>query len=676
MDAINTIVVNNAGNVVNPTTLAGQTVGSADFMTAFVNALSQGQMMTEQNGQTVDFAQLLENGALNGEEAELLKLLDGNVTMPEMTFVPQFNEGKNVVADNDAEILMNLQTTKMPQTDKMPEMPKIMATPVNNQTVDAENENAEMQVVTDTLKTNEVTENDVASKNVTSQTNSVGNNELSKEIAKNLIMTGDAKDFSAGYLSLISQSENAVDLQTILSSVGTLNGSVSQSLGLINAMEKAGISQFVGLNDDGETVGTLSAEQLVMLSTLAGNSSSKNSSGSTLVDLLLNENFGGMGNLNSMGVTALLGGFGDYSAESLMGMMSGTGGLNSVLSALKDDDNNNYSSLLGIDGFNSSNLLSSVFNTNNDKNDDVAIPMSAAIPIDALKQLANVKQRENISNLEKLAEAFENGEATVSKTTQFVLADNDVKNVAYKNQQEGVENAPQMTQETSVSDDNSQKDFSDADKLIYENNFNNAVREAKKNINRETKAVDNQSLPQFADIEAQTFESQNKIAQITRAVRDNVTASNVRQQTVEQISAKLTQKYETVETFSVKLTPEGLGDVVVNLEKTEEGIVLELVASKESTAKLLDSEMGELQSALSQFNAQVNEIRVAEPVNAQTQTNDGFLQQDFSEQFEQNQGTYRQGTPSYARARNTISEQSVENNEPVYRDNSKINTYI
>ena len=139
---------------------------------------------------------------------------------------------------------------------------------------------------------------------------------------------------------------------------------------------------------------------------------------------------------------------------------------------------------------------------------------------------------------------------------------------------------------------------------------------------------------------------------------------------------KLTQKYETVETFSVKLTPEGLGDVVVNLEKTEEGIVLELVASKESTAKLLDSEMGELQSALSQFNAQVNEIRVAEPVNAQTQTNDGFLQQDFSEQFEQNQGTYRQGTPSYARARNTISEQSVENNEPVYRDNSKINTYI
>ncbi|MBE6836847.1 MAG: flagellar hook-length control protein FliK [Ruminococcus sp.] len=714
MDAIKTIVVNNGGNVLNQTNLVNQTVGSADFMTAFVNALAQGQMNANQNGQTVDFAQLVAANAENGgQEADVLQMLAQNGTMPELLTVNQLPEMMTgiempkVLSGNEMPQIhtgnenpkVTVDTNLPESIEVLPEMTKpdslsqikahtlkleaeqvknapetVVAQTTGNQSPSTRNSYREISAV-ETLKTNGDTTPTLKTYDAkTPLAGNAGNNELSAEIAKNLIMTGNAKDFSAGYLSLISQSENAADLQTLLSSVGTLNGSVSQSLGLINAMEKLGITQFVGLSEDGEAKGTLTAEQLVMLSALADNSSSKNGSGSSLVDLLLDENFGGMGNLDSLGVTALLGGFGNYSAENLVSMMSGTGGLNSVLSAFSDNDDNN-SSLLGLGGLSSTNLISQIF-SGKDNKDETAIPMSTIIPLDALKQLANVKQKEDISKLEKLAEAFEKGDATVSKTTQYVMADNSVNKGNVTNQQVGVEYAPQMTQETFDSDVSSQKDFSEADILIGENNFANAVREAKKNVMRETKTDKNQNLPQYADVEAQTVDSQERISQFTRIVRENVTASNVRQQTVEQISAKLTQKYEEVETFSVKLNPEGLGEVTVNLEKTDDGIILELVASEKSTAQMLDKEMNELQSALSQFNAQVNEIRVAEPVQAQNQTNDGFLQQDFSEQFEQNQGNFREGTPRYVRARNTISEQSADISEPVYRDNSKINTFI
>lgn len=690
MDAINAIVVNNGAVTVNAeTVLNNQTIGSADFMTAFVNALTQGQTTVNQNGQTVDFAQLLQAGALNGKDADLMTMLGENQGDELLMMLENSNDLNQM---NVEDIILTMTGRNQEIQQKTDETALLSQNPVKNLSADNQstrimpvaavneglyaNNTQEMNVHKTGANDSNMIETAKVLENVeVTQPDVAENNGLSVEIAKNLIMTGNAKDFSAGYLSLISQSENAVDLQSILSSVETLNGSVSQSLGLINAMENLGISQFVGLGEDGETKGTLSAEQLVMLSTLAKDTPSHNGTGSTLVDLLLDENFGGMGNLDSLGVTALLGGFGDYSADNLVSMISGTGGINSVLSAMNSDNDDNYSSLLGMEGFSSTNLLSSVFGTDN-KDNETAIPLSSVIPLDALKQLANVKQNENISKLEKLAEAFEKGEATVSKTTQFVMTDNGVNKVNVANQQESVNNAFQTTQEVLTSNDNSQKDFSESDKLIYESNFNNAVREAKKNVNRETKTNESQMMPTYGDVQTQTVQSQERIAQITRAVRDNVTASNVRQQTVEQITAKLTQKYEPVETFSVKLTPEGLGDVVVNLEKTADGIVLELVASEKSTAVMLNKEMSELQSALNQFNAQVNEIRVMEPAQTQNQTNDGFLQQDFSEQFEQNQGTYRQGTPRYTRARNTISEQSVENTEAVYRDNSKINTYI
>lgn len=660
MDAINTIVVNNAGNVVNANPVLNQAIGTADFMTAFTAALQgqqgqQGQQIST-DGQTVDFAQLVAQNAGDGGEDIVLEQMLLETVMPEI---------KTVNAENlvEAKTMVETMTTDLPltsdgqkqETVSVPETVKVNAETVKPETVNTETVNAEIPKAE--TKNATVVENNV---------NFAENNELSAEIAKNLIMTGNAKDFSAGYLSLISQNENAVDLQTILSSVGTLNGSVTQSLGLMSALENSGISQYLGLGDAVDSSQTLSAEQLVMLSTLSGNSQSN----SSLVELLLDENFGGTGNLDSLGLTALLGGFSDYSADDLLGMMSGTGGISSVLSAFSDNDDED-NSLFDLSGFTSNNLLSGVLSGNSDNDNELAIPLTSVIPMNALKQLANIEQKQQIENIEALAKAFENGEATVTKTTEFVLKDNPVTNAQALTSMDN----SQVAQTTETVENSYQSDFEQAEVMLGESNFASAVREAKKNIT-DGKTAEIEAAVQVtstSQIEAETVNSHRKVSEITKVSQNEAEATSVLKQTAEQISAKLSQRYEEVETFSVKLNPEGLGEVVVNLEKTEEGVVLSLVANESSTADLLNGKMNELQSALSQFNAQVTEIRVAETNESHT---DSFLQQDLSQQYQQNQGGYREGTPRHARAQETIAQQAVEVAELVYRDSSTINTYI
>lgn len=650
MDAINTIVVNNAGNVVNANSVMNQAIGTADFMAAFTAAL-QGQQMVNADGQTVDFAQLVAaNAEDNGEEVVIQQMLAETV-MPEI---------KTANAENlvEAKTMVETMTADLPVATEG-QQNTASATETNGVNIETVNaEVAKTEMVKAEIPMAETNGTTVVEKNE----NFAENNELSAEIAKNLIMTGNAKDFSAGYLSLISQSENAVDLQTILSSVGTLNGSVTQSLGLMNALENNGISQYLGLSGDINNAQTLSAEQLVMLSTLSGNSKSNNS----LVELLLDENFGGTGNLDNLGLTALLGGFSDYSADDLLGMMSGTGGISSVLSAFSDDEDDNDGSL-GLNSFMSNNLLSGVLGSDNNDN-ELAIPLSSVVPMDALKQLANVEQKQQIENIQALAKAFENGEATVTKTTEFVLADDGKTSAVMP---EMIENPQSLT-----TDDNAHhNEFSQAEMMVGESNFTNAVREAKKNLangkTAEIEAVVQTVSP--SQVEMETVNSQKKIDEITRISNNEIEAESVLRQTAERISSKLSQRYEVVETFSVKLTPEGLGEVVVNLEKTEEGVVLNLVANESHTADLLNSKMNELQTALSQFNAQVAEIRVSETNESHTES---FLQQDLSQQYQQNQGGYREGSKRHARAQETIAQQAVDVAELVYRDNSAINTYI
>ena len=669
MDAINNIVANTMPNT-GQLNLSSQTVISADFMQAFVEALGQGHLqqqqglegMTATDGLPLDFEQLL---ALSNAD------LQGTVNVLQTGNQAQI---MNYIAENAGVETDMVENADVPTTDLNPEAfqkpnaQNFLTTQDVKVQVTLANQKQMSDALSDTAVASEQLRPKVDAQTgiyegATARTERqtvLQTDGLAQQMAENVIMTGGAKDFSAGYLNLISNSTNAVDLQTILGSLETLNGSITQSLGLINAIENSGVSDFLGIADATDTTfdNSLSAEQLVMLSLLSGANDDANSNENQLIELLLDENYGEMGNLDSLGTAALLGGFSDYSAADLLDVLSTTGNIGTVLSAFSDNTDENENSLFSNSGgFTASSLLNSILGTNSGDTQSNAIPLSSVVPLNTLRQLSAIEQRDNLSKLETLAKAFENGEATVSRMTEYVAVDDSVRIAT-----------------DAVTDDNTETsanmEFSHTEKLVGESNFANAVREAKKNVGNENATEKAEGFSVNASTVATDSTSANEVV---RENSDTISTTEVFRQTAEQISAKLSQRYEEVETFSVRLNPEGLGEVVVNLEKTDDGVVLSLAASETKTAEMLGNQMNELQSALSQFNATVTEIKVFEPQQSQTQS---YLQQDFSENYQGSNGeSYRQGTPRYTRAQETI-ENTVENVQTVFRDNSRINTYI
>lgn len=596
MDTRGTIVsVNNlnvTGLVPNAQVL-NQTIGTDDFMTAFMNAITQGTSAQEI---VTEFSE---------------QQLDGTLSQQEILQNPTLEIAQSMIAN-----------TKMPEI-------------VDGEEIFSDNEKASRTLL----------------ENV---------DELSSDVANQIITTGNAKDFSAGYLSLISNSENAVDQQAILSSVDTLNGSVAQSLGLMNALETSGISDFLGLLTE-DNASTLSATQLLALSNLVGSDSSND----TLLDLLLDESYGSVGTLDNNGLLALLGGFGDYSGQDVLEVLSGTTNVNSVLSAFDDDDDDDnlfsnsllssdsiLSGLLSGNSYSASDLVSTIFSSS-DNDSDMAIPLSSVIPLNALKELANVQQKQQIENLEKLANAFENGEAEVVKTTEYTP----------------------ITSET-VSEDEDLQTKTQA--IIEQNSFDNAVREIKKDIQSgDTKKAQTVTLNNVDNTFNGFDVAQDKLGEISKIQRNDVSGTEIAQQTAEKISARLSTGYVQKENFSIKLTPEGLGDVVVSFEKTDGGMVFNISASQSKTAKLLSGEIDTIANALGQVKSFDGENIVVNVSQTQPSQDENFSQQFSDESYQQNSQNFAQsGSHKRNARRNFVQASEAEKVQSLFAGTGTINTVI
>lgn len=92
--------------------------------------------------------------------------------------------------------------------------------------------------------------------------------------------------------------------------------------------------------------------------------------------------------------------------------------------------------------------------------------------------------------------------------------------------------------------------------------------------------------------------------------------------------------------FVIKLKPAGLGEITVKLEEKPGGTVLNLIASSQETAKLLNSELNSLKEAMRPLQVEVQQA-VARQEPSQAQTGGGnpqnFVQPDMSGQFHSGQ---------------------------------------
>ena len=88
-------------------------------------------------------------------------------------------------------------------------------------------------------------------------------------------------------------------------------------------------------------------------------------------------------------------------------------------------------------------------------------------------------------------------------------------------------------------------------------------------------------------------------------LEDVIAQQDVSKQTMEALSAGIKTGKEE---FIIKLTPEGLGDITVKFEKTEDTMLVYMVASDEKTSQLLNQELDVLRSMLRPYNAQISEV--------------------------------------------------------------------
>lgn len=108
--------------------------------------------------------------------------------------------------------------------------------------------------------------------------------------------------------------------------------------------------------------------------------------------------------------------------------------------------------------------------------------------------------------------------------------------------------------------------------------------------------------------------------------------------------------------FVVKLKPEGLGEITVHMAETGGKIALNIVASSQQTARLINAEIAGLRDSLRPYNADVHEV-----VSQQQYATDGGAQYRHPEQQYENQRRRSRGEHfgSFESAQADEEEQTV-----------------
>ena len=92
-------------------------------------------------------------------------------------------------------------------------------------------------------------------------------------------------------------------------------------------------------------------------------------------------------------------------------------------------------------------------------------------------------------------------------------------------------------------------------------------------------------------------------------------------QTLDVLSRALTEEREL---YTARLHPEGLGEIIVRMEKSSEGIVFDILATNEKTAAMINQKLLQLQQGMSEYDAKINPAVVTSSSNAESTSGFGF----------------------------------------------------
>ena len=130
--------------------------------------------------------------------------------------------------------------------------------------------------------------------------------------------------------------------------------------------------------------------------------------------------------------------------------------------------------------------------------------------------------------------------------------------------------------------------------------------------------------------------------------------------------------------FVIKLSPDGLGDITVKLIKSDDAVLVKMIASNEKTAQLLNRDIGILHNMLSSHNAEIQPVIYQKPDDNGNMYHSGqkfSYNQDFQKDHENSHRHWHSGRHDYMTDINA-DEDPVLEIMPSIIGNTILNRYI
>lgn len=143
-------------------------------------------------------------------------------------------------------------------------------------------------------------------------------------------------------------------------------------------------------------------------------------------------------------------------------------------------------------------------------------------------------------------------------------------------------------------------------------------------------------------------------------------------QTLDLLSRAITEERQL---YTARLHPEGLGEVIIRMEKSSAGVVFDILATNERTAQLINQKLAQLQTGMSEYEAKINPAVVTSSSNAESMS--GFTFDDFTGGFGGRGENAYSGNRQRAGTRyNEAGEDEREAKTTGYRTTDVLNTTI
>ena len=252
-----------------------------------------------------------------------------------------------------------------------------------------------------------------------------------------------------------------------------------------------------------------------------------------------------------------------------------------------------------------------------------------------------------------------------------ILANHNNRNLSPDNIQMHLRN----NQKTVVSDNNNDRSSEHTDSG---NDFI-GMKMAGKSTDEVNKNPDSQ-LEELSDFEsimhnAVTLNSLDFARVSNISMEDTVMEKEISSQTFDALDDGIINDKKE---FIIKLSPHGLGDITVKLIKSDDAVLVKMIASNEKTAQLLNRDIGILHNMLSSHNAEIQPVIYQRPDDngSRYQFSQGFsYNQDFQKNQNQSQRHWHSGGQDYT-ADSNANEEPALTIMPSIIGNTILNRYI